>query len=121
MNRCLRFLLLLAPLLIGLAVQAQPVSPNKVNYQVTFDPNTNRYSVWAIPQYNVPNTNNTGATEIGATAQVTLKVPASFVIDSIQDVKGTWIGVVSVWIRLIITLLSIKKMWRRTMALLRME
>ena len=90
MKRYLHFLCWLAPLLMGLAVHAQPVSPNKVNYQVTFDANTNTYSVWVIPQYNVPNANNSGTTEKGGTAQVTLKVPASFTVVNIQDVKGVW-------------------------------
>ncbi|GAA4451071.1 hypothetical protein GCM10023189_12540 [Nibrella saemangeumensis] len=68
----------------------QQVSPNTVNYRVTYDAATNRYTAFVIPNYNVPNSNNTGSVERGGTAQYTLKVPAQFVIQDIQDIRGTW-------------------------------
>ncbi|WP_345245640.1 Ig-like domain-containing protein, partial [Nibrella saemangeumensis] len=66
------------------------ISPNTVNYQVTYDPVTNRYTAFVIPNYNVPNSNNPGPTEKGSTAQYTLKVPAQFFIQDIQDIRGNW-------------------------------
>ncbi|GAA4421293.1 hypothetical protein GCM10023187_57080 [Nibrella viscosa] len=66
------------------------ISPNTVNYQVTYNPLTNRYTAFVIPNYNVPNANNPGSTERGSTAQYTLKVPAQFFIQDIQDIRGTW-------------------------------
>ena len=65
-------------------------STNGVRYQVTYDATTTRYTVWVVPAYNTPNTNNTGTTEKGATAQVTLAVPSTFTITSIVDVNGSW-------------------------------
>ncbi len=65
-------------------------SSNVVDFQVTYDLTTNRYTAWVVPRYNIPNENNTGTTERGGTAQYTLKVPASFSIVEITDVRGTW-------------------------------
>jgi uncharacterized repeat protein (TIGR01451 family) len=68
------------------------LSPNTVKYQLTYDPNTGRYTVWVVPDYNTPNAFNALNEERGATAQVTIKVPTSFVIipESIVDIKGDW-------------------------------
>ncbi|MFN8346635.1 MAG: Ig-like domain-containing protein [Spirosomataceae bacterium] len=66
------------------------LSSNTVGYKVTYDPATSRYTVWVVPQYSTPNANNAAANEFGATAQVTVKVPSNFVIQSIVDVKGVW-------------------------------
>lgn len=65
-------------------------SANTVSYKVTYDKLTLKYTVWVVPGYAVPNANNSGATEKGATAQVTLAVPKSFVITNITDIKGSW-------------------------------
>ncbi|MFN4086744.1 MAG: Ig-like domain-containing protein [Spirosomataceae bacterium] len=91
MKRSLHFVLwgCLLVLLTGQSSIAQ-LSSFRVNYQVTYSVTNNQYSVWVVPQYNVPNANNTGTVERGATAQVSLKVPTSFTISNIVDVRGIW-------------------------------
>ncbi len=69
---------------------AQQLSTNQVNYQLTYNSATQTYTVWVVPQYATPNTNNPNTNEFGATAQVSLKVPKDFVIQNITDIKGTW-------------------------------
>ncbi|WP_273213982.1 beta strand repeat-containing protein [Runella zeae] len=69
---------------------AQQLSTNQVNYQLTYNASNQTYTVWVVPQYNTPNPNNPEANELGATAQVSLKVPKDFVIQNITDIKGTW-------------------------------
>ncbi|AYQ31332.1 hypothetical protein [Runella sp. SP2] len=69
---------------------AQGLSTNQVNYQLTYNPSTQVYTVWVVPQYNTPNSNNPETNELGATAQVSLKVPKDFVIQNITDIRGTW-------------------------------
>jgi uncharacterized repeat protein (TIGR01451 family) len=69
---------------------AQQLSANQVNYQLTYDANTQLYTVWVVPKYATPNANNTDVNEFGATAQVSLKVPKDFVIQNITDIRGTW-------------------------------
>ena len=66
------------------------LSSNTVRYKITYDAATSRYTVWVVPQYATPNANNSNANEFGATAQVTIKVPQSFVIQGIVDVRGVW-------------------------------
>ncbi|MFT7068477.1 MAG: hypothetical protein ACJAZY_001360 [Spirosomataceae bacterium] len=85
------YLLLLAILSVfspGAAFGQQ--SANTVDYQVTYDNSTGVYSVWVVPNYNSGNVNNLGAEEIGATAQVSLKVPTNFNISTITNVAGVW-------------------------------
>ena len=41
-------------LLLAQLTYAQ-LSPNTVKYQLTYDPNTGRYTVWVVPDYNTPN------------------------------------------------------------------
>ncbi len=65
-------------------------STNTVNYQLTYNVTTGRYTAWVIPNYNTPNAINGATTEKGGTAQFTIKVPASFSITSVQDINGTW-------------------------------
>lgn len=65
-------------------------STNTVSYRLTYDPATQRYTVFVVPNYSVPNTFNSGTVELGATAQVSLAVPANFVITGITDIRGTW-------------------------------
>jgi hypothetical protein len=67
-------------------------SPNTVDYQVTYDNSMGVYSVWVVPNYNSVNANNLGTKEIGATAQVSLKVPTGFNISAITNVAGVWDG-----------------------------
>ncbi|WP_345271549.1 Ig-like domain-containing protein, partial [Nibrella viscosa] len=86
----LRLALWLGLLLTSWIGYSQQLSPNTVNYRVTYDATSNRYTAFVIPNYNVPNANNTGTTERGGTAQYTLKVPAQFVVQDIQDIRGTW-------------------------------
>ncbi len=68
------------------------LSTNTIKYQLTYDPLSGRYTVWVVPDYNTPNTNNALSEERGATAQVTIKVPAGFEIldGSIIDIRGEW-------------------------------
>ena len=93
MKRLVHFSFLICLLLLSHLGWGQ-VSANTVNYKVTYDVNTNRYTAWVVPRYNVPNVtapiNNTAATEFGGTAQFTLKVPTSFSVVNIQDVNGNW-------------------------------
>ena len=84
-----RLFLTWALALFAWVLQAQN-SVNTVRYRVTYSVSTDQYTVWVIPNYNTPNANNPLSNELGATAQVTLKVPASFVIQSITDVNGIW-------------------------------
>ncbi|MES2518630.1 MAG: Ig-like domain-containing protein [Bacteroidota bacterium] len=83
---CHIFLLLL---LISSVVQGQ-ISSNTVKYQITYEPTSQVYTAWVVPDYNVPNANNLGTTELGGTAQFTIVVPKDFVITNITDIKGTW-------------------------------
>ncbi|WP_177225959.1 Ig-like domain-containing protein, partial [Arsenicibacter rosenii] len=62
---------------------------NTVKFQVTYDVQTQMYTAWVVPDYSTPNNNNTGVNELVSTAQVTLKVPISFVISNITDASGT--------------------------------
>ncbi len=71
-------------------VVAQQLSTNQVNYKLTYDASTQIYTVWVVPLYNTPNSNNSDMNEFGATAQVSLKVPKDFVIQNITDIRGTW-------------------------------
>ncbi len=78
-------------LLFGLIpATAQQLSTNQVNYQLTYDVNSQLYKVWVVPKYATPNANNSDTNEFGATAQVSLKVPKDFVIQNITDIKGFW-------------------------------
>ncbi|MFN4086517.1 MAG: thrombospondin type 3 repeat-containing protein [Spirosomataceae bacterium] len=63
---------------------------NTVDYQVTYNASTGRYTAWVVPNYSTPNAYNPDVNELGATAQVTLEVPIGFTIQDIQDVRGTW-------------------------------
>ncbi|WP_345239968.1 hypothetical protein [Nibrella saemangeumensis] len=63
---------------------------NTIHYKVTYTPASGRYTAWVVPDYNLPNPNNSSVIEKGATAQFTLKVPAAFIISDIQDIKGSW-------------------------------
>jgi uncharacterized repeat protein (TIGR01451 family) len=84
----------IASLFLGGLAQGQSISGNRVNFQVTYDAVTDRYTAWVVPQYNVPNMvapiNNTGTTEFGGTAQFTIKAPVAFSVSDIQDVNGVW-------------------------------
>lgn len=71
---------------VGLSQQ----SSNTITYRITYDVSTQKYTVWVVPDYNVPNALNAGSTEKGATAQVTLAVPKDFLITNIVDVRGSW-------------------------------
>lgn len=76
-------------LLISSVVKGQ-ISSNTVKYQITYNPSSQIYTAWVVPDYNVPNVNNAGNTELGGTAQFTIVVPKDFVITSITDIKGVW-------------------------------
>lgn len=77
--------------LLGLSeAKAQPISLQTISYMVTYDGDRQQYTAWLVPNYNTPNTNNTKSDERGATAQFTLKVPASFTLNEITDITGTW-------------------------------
>lgn len=76
-------------LLISSIAKGQ-TSLNTVKYQITYEPNTQVYTAWVVPNYNVPNANNTGVSELGGTAQFTVVVPKDFIITNITDIKGVW-------------------------------
>ncbi|MFN4086268.1 MAG: Ig-like domain-containing protein [Spirosomataceae bacterium] len=87
--RISRWMVLAVVALMSASAMAQ-TSSNTVSFRLTYDPATLRYTVFVVPNYSVPNANNTGSTERGATAQVTLAVPAAFQITGITDVRGVW-------------------------------
>ncbi|MFB9293291.1 DUF11 domain-containing protein [Persicitalea jodogahamensis] len=72
------------------SVHAQTLSTNTVKYKLTYNVDTEVYTVWVHPDYSTPNSNNTNGSEFSATAQVSLKVPKAFVIQDITDLKGFW-------------------------------
>ncbi|GAB3713491.1 hypothetical protein GCM10027592_52770 [Spirosoma flavus] len=76
--------------LLGNYLALAQQSPNVVDYQVTYDVTTGRYTAWVVPNYATPNSYNPLNDELGGTAQFTIKVPASFSITNIQDVAGSW-------------------------------
>lgn len=75
-------------LLAGVAHGQQ--SPNTIKYKVAYDNKTQVYTVYVVPDYSVPNQNNSFSRERGGTAQVTLAVPTNFVIGAITDINGGW-------------------------------
>jgi len=77
-------------LLLNSTVVKGQISSNTIKYQVTYNPNSQVYTAWVVPDYNVPNANNAGSTELGGTAQFTIVVPKDFVITNISDLKGIW-------------------------------
>lgn len=90
MKRTLQLLILSTILLIASGAIAQQLSSNTVKYKITYDSITTAYTAWVIPDYNLPNANNTGTVELGATAQFTVVVPKDFSIISLTDIHGTW-------------------------------
>jgi hypothetical protein len=49
---------------IGLvSAVAQQLSTNQVNYQLTYNTNTQIYTVWVVPKYATPNANNPNNTK----------------------------------------------------------
>ena len=85
-NFCHVMLILLS---ISSVVKGQ-ISSNTVKYQVTYNSSNQIYTAWIIPDYSVPNANNSSSTELGGTAQFTIIVPKDFVITNITDIKGIW-------------------------------
>ncbi|MFB0947636.1 MAG: Ig-like domain-containing protein, partial [Spirosomataceae bacterium] len=79
-------LLLLVPKAYSFAQQSE----RTVNYKVTYNFSDKKYTVWVVPEYDVPNVNNAGQFELGATAQVTLAVPKDFIISNVTDSAGVW-------------------------------
>jgi len=69
---------------------AQPLSSHAITYLVSYEATQQQYTAWVVPGYSTPNTNNTETVERGATAQFTLKVPTSFSLTGVVDVKGSW-------------------------------
>lgn len=83
-------LVILALIVASRASYAQTLSSNTVKYKLTYDSGTQKYTVWVHPDYSTPNVINSNANEFSATAQVSLKVPKSFIIQNITDIRGTW-------------------------------
>lgn len=71
-------------------VQAQNISSLSVRYLVTYDAAGKEFTAWVVPDYDTPNANNPDTDERGVTAQFSLKVPKSFVLTQLQDVRGNW-------------------------------
>ncbi|WP_247234675.1 Ig-like domain-containing protein [Telluribacter sp. SYSU D00476] len=86
----LSFVALLFLMTTTVWAQTSETSANTVKYRVTYAPGTSVYTVWVVPQYSTPSSHNSSENEYGATAQVTIKVPADFNILAITDIKGTW-------------------------------
>ncbi|NJN78481.1 MAG: cadherin-like domain-containing protein, partial [Saprospiraceae bacterium] len=82
-------LLIASLLFVGFYTDAQQ-STNTVGYKITYSQTTSTYTVWVVPDYSLPSSNNPEVTEKGATAQVTVAVPKDFVITNITDVRGSW-------------------------------
>jgi hypothetical protein len=82
---CLLLILLVSEHLFG---QAQ--SGQSVRYMLTYHAPDDEYTAWVVPNYNTPNANNPETQERGATAQFTLRVPASFILTQVVDVRGQW-------------------------------
>lgn len=66
------------------------ISTNTVRFQVTYEAIQGQYTVWVVPDYNTPNEWNSDSLEKGPTAQVTLRVPKDFVLNSVENVRGEW-------------------------------
>ncbi|GAB3540824.1 T9SS type A sorting domain-containing protein [Spirosoma fluminis] len=66
------------------------ISSSDVRYMVSYEPTTQLYTAWVIPNYNTPNANNPESEDLGATAQFSLKVPKDFVLTNVGDVRGSW-------------------------------
>lgn len=84
-------------LLLGSSSLMAQQSSNTIDYKVTYDQATATYTVWLVPNYDVPNANNPlnpvsnpDGIERGATAQVTIAVPKDFVITNVTDITGVW-------------------------------
>lgn len=84
------FIVVLALLLTPGAYLFAQLSPNTISYKVTYDFATQKYTVYVVPEYSVPNSTNPALTERGATAQVTIAVPKDFLISNIVNIKGAW-------------------------------
>jgi len=82
----LMVLFLLVPKVYLFAQQSE----NTISYKVTYNPSDKKYTVWVVPEYSVPNNNNSGPNELGATAQVTLAVPKDLIISNVTDLVGFW-------------------------------
>jgi hypothetical protein len=67
-------------------------STNTVKYQVTYDLTSQVYTAWVIPDYSVPNANNSASVERGATALFSLLIPKDFVITNWGRVIPAKIG-----------------------------
>ena len=65
-------------------------SLNTVKYQITYNSANQVYTAWIIPDYKVPNANNSELNEYGGTAQFSIVVPNNFVITNVTDIKGIW-------------------------------
>ncbi len=90
MNTFSRFLLLTFSLFVPSVFLFAQQSQYTVGYQVTYNAADQRYTVYVVPEYNVPNAVNTTQNESGATASVTIAVPKDFVVSNILDIKGSW-------------------------------
>lgn len=89
MQRYIAFYACFLCLLITSTTKGQ-LSSNTVKYKITYDATNQVYTAWVTPDYSVPNSNNTGTTEKGGTAQFTIVVPKDFVITNITDINGVW-------------------------------
>ncbi|MBC8151784.1 MAG: T9SS type A sorting domain-containing protein [Bacteroidetes bacterium] len=72
------------------AAYSQDVSSFSVRYLITHDAASKQFTAWVVPDYNTPNANNPDTDERGVTAQFSLKVPQSFRLTDVQDVRGNW-------------------------------
>lgn len=91
MNTFYRTFLLIVALFAPASNSFAQQSQYTVSYKVAYNASDQRYTVYVVPEYNVPNVVNTTQNEIGATASVTIAVPKDFsLVGNVTDIKGDW-------------------------------
>lgn len=75
---------------VYMAAPVAQQTPHPVKYMMTYSNSTRLFTVWVVPSYSTPNMYNFSGNELGATAQVTVKVPRNFVIQEVASIRGSW-------------------------------
>ena len=74
--------------LVSFSAMAQ--STNQVEYLLTYSTEKSEYTAWIVPSYGTPNAYNPNSEEMGATAQVSIRVPRGFQVQGVEDIRGIW-------------------------------
>lgn len=74
--------------LVSMSAMAQ--STHQVEYLLTYSAEKSEYTTWIVPSYGTPNAYNPNSEEMGATAQVSIRVPRGFQVQGVEDMKGIW-------------------------------